>query len=315
MIDFGTVLNAVIPVFAIMAAGLVIRRLNWLNEVADESLFRVVVNVLMPCLILSTSLGNPALHDVRNLILAPAVGIVTVLVGVALAWLVSRAMTFRDEPARRTFAISTGLYNYGYIPLPLTLLLFDDQTAGVLFLHNVGVEVCLWSALLLYLTGGNLGRDWRKMFNAPLVAIVLALLLNFTGATAQIPAALLTVLQLLGKCAFPLALMLIGATIADHLGELKSSKGWWPVLPALVLRMAVLPMGFLLLAKYLPASLELKRVIVLEAAMPAAVVPIVLARHYGGDPAMALRIVLATSVAGLVAIPLWIRWGLKFAGL
>ena len=49
--------------------------------------------------------------------------------------------------------------------------------------------------------------------------------------------------------------------------------------------------------------------------MPAAVVPIVMARHYGGDPALALRIVLSTSVVSLVTTPLWIRFGLKFVGV
>jgi len=49
--------------------------------------------------------------------------------------------------------------------------------------------------------------------------------------------------------------------------------------------------------------------------MPAAVFPIVMARHYGGDPATAMRVVIGTSVVGLATIPLWIRFGMKFVGL
>lgn len=315
MITFATVLSAVIPVFVIVLAGWGIRRLNWLSEEADQSLFRVVVNVLMPCLILDTALGNPALHDLGNLALAPLVGVVTVVFGFAVAWMVGGALRLRPAPTRRTFAFTAGLYNYGYVPLPLTLLLFDDRTTGVLFLHNVGVEICVWTVGLLLMTGGHAGRDWRKLFNAPLVAIVLALAVNFTGTNAWLPEPLLKVLHLLGQCAFPLGLVLVGATIADHLGELRSSAGWGPVVPGVLLRMALLPVGFLLLAKFLPASLELKRVMVLEAAMPSAVLPIVLARHYGGDPAMALRIVLSTSAVSLVSTPLWINFGLKWVGV
>lgn len=81
------------------------------------------------------------------------------------------------------------------------------------------------------------------------------------------------------------------------------------------MRQSVLPIGFLLVAKYLPASGELKRVIVLGAAMPAAVFPIVMARHYSGDPATAMRVVIGTSVVGLVTIPLWIRLGMSYVGL
>jgi len=314
MNEFGTVLNAVIPVFAIMATGLAIRRVNWLSEEADKSLFRVVVNLLMPCLILDTAMGNAAFNNAHNLALAPIVGCVTAGLSVALVWFSCRWIKFSGAPARRTFALATGLQNYGYVPLPLTVLLFNDQTTGVLFLHNVGVEACLWSALLLLLTGGHAGGGWKHIFNAPLFSILLALGLNFTGAGPHLPSAVLTTLHLLGQCAFPIALVLVGATIADHLGELRSGEGWLLMVPALLLRMAILPLGLLLLAKYLPASVELKRVIMIQAAMPAAVVPIVMARHYGGDPAIALRIVLSTSVVSLVTTPLWIRFGMKLIG-
>jgi malate permease and related proteins len=84
---------------------------------------------------------------------------------------------------------------------------------------------------------------------------------------------------------------------------------------AFLLRLGVLPFLFLLVARYLPCSTELKQVIVLEAAMPAAVFPIVISKHYGGDVNTALRVVLSTSVAGLITIPLWIRFGMKFVGL
>jgi len=77
----------------------------------------------------------------------------------------------------------------------------------------------------------------------------------------------------------------------------------------------VLPLLFLVAAKYLPLTVELKRVLVLEAAMPSAVFPIVLSKHYGGDPPTAVRVVLATTAVSLVTIPLWIRFGMKFVGL
>jgi predicted permease len=87
------------------------------------------------------------------------------------------------------------------------------------------------------------------------------------------------------------------------------------VVVSCLLRLGILPVLFLVLAKFLPCSLELKRVITIEAAMSAAVFPIVIAKHYGGDPATALRVVLGTSLVGLVTIPLWLRFGMKWVGL
>ena len=49
--EFQVLLNAVLPVLGVMAAGFCIRRIGWLTEEADASLMRVVINLLTPCLV------------------------------------------------------------------------------------------------------------------------------------------------------------------------------------------------------------------------------------------------------------------------
>jgi hypothetical protein len=46
--------------------------------------------------------------------------------------------------------------------------------------------------------------------------------------------------------------------------------------------------------------------------MPAATFPIVLARHYGGDPGVGVRVALGPAVVSLVTIPLWVPAGMLF---
>jgi predicted permease len=315
MNEFQTVLGAVLPVFGIAAVGLLMRKLNWLTEEADQSLLRVNVNLLLPCLILDAAIGNPALSELRNLALAPVVGFGTMALGMFLALAAKRLHGLTEPREQRTFAFSVGIYNYGYVPIPLAVLLFDKPTTGVLFVHNVGAETSLWTLGVMLLTGQRIGRNWRNLVNAPLVAIVLAVVLNALGWEKFIPAAVHTGVHWLGQCAVPMALILSGAVVADHLHEFHSASGWRVMGTAVLLRLGVLPALFLLLAKFLPCSVELKRVIVLQAAMPAAILPIILSRHYQGDPATALRVVISTSAIGLVTIPLWIRFGLHFVGL
>jgi predicted permease len=98
-----------------------------------------------------------------------------------------------------------------------------------------------------------------------------------------------------------------------HLGS--AGQASRPMLVACLLRLGLLPLFFLLLAKYLPVSLELRQVMLLQSAMPAAVFPIIMARHYGGDPGLALRIVIATSLGALVTMSFWLRLGGQFLGI
>jgi predicted permease len=316
MSEFLVVFSAVVPVFGIVLVGLLVRRLNLLTEEADRGLLQLNIGVLFPCLIFDTVLGNKALSVAGNLTLAPLVGFLTVALGLLAGWAMSRWIGLKDPRQQGTFAVTVGVYNYGYVPLPLCFLLFGGtQTAGVLFVHNVGVELAMWTLGIMFLGGIGVVRDWRKMANTPILATVLAVGLNALGMQQSVPEPIRTAIKWLGQCAIPLSLVLIGAVIADHLEDFRSLSSLKVISAALALRIVLLPISFLLAAKYLPASVELKRVMVLQSAMPSAVFPIVMARHYGGDPVTAMRVVLGTSLVGLVTIPLWIRFGLSFVGL
>ena len=322
MNEFFTVLTAVVPVFAIMGIGLWLRRRDWLSADADASLMRVTINLLLPALIFDSVLGNAALRRPENLLLPPLVGFVMVVVGIAVAWAFARAAGLRTKTEQRTFAFLTGLQNYGYLAIPLCVTLFDSGTTGVLFVHNVGPETAMWTLGVALLSGRRPAGGWKKILNAPLAALLLALALNFLGICFAPPAPvlvagkiILTAVHWLGQSAIPLALLLIGAIVADHLDDARGGSAARVVTVAALVRLGVMPVLFLLLAKFLPCSIELKHVLIVQGAMPSAVLPIVLAKHYGGDARTALQVALGTSLLGLVTIPLWIRFGEYVTGL
>lgn len=314
---YATLFGAVAPVFIVILAGYAIRRAGWLTEEADGSMMRVVVNLLVPCLILDNILGNPAIEQLGNVILAPLVGAGTALLGFGFCWFVAPSFGVRDPVARRTFAFTVGLYNYGYIPLPLIQKLFPPQTVGILLVHNVGVETALWTAGLALISGGTTGGEksrWQRILNVPTVAILTALALHFLGARWWMPSVVLSAVHGVGAAAIPMGLILTGATFCDQVRFLSWKNSAADSIGAALLRLGMLPIAMLALARWLPCPIELRHVMVIQAAMPCAVVPVLLAKHYGGDAALALRIILVTSILGLLTIPMWIQVGLWWVG-
>ena len=162
-------------------------------------------------------------------------------------------------------------------------------------------------------------RDWWKgAINPVSVSIVLALVANATGLRQKLADAHLdlvfSLIQKLGACAVPLSLLLVGATILDFWPQLSPRQGARVMGFACVLRLAVLPLFFIAAAYFLPCPVELKRVLVVQGAMPAAMFPIILSRTHGGDPVTALRAALGTTLLSLATIPIWIAVGLKICG-
>ncbi|MDA7916162.1 AEC family transporter [Verrucomicrobia bacterium] len=315
MDEFQTILKAFLPVLTVGALGFISRRKSWLKPEADKSILAVLLNVLVPCLIFDAVLGNKALQEPSNIFLAPIVGFVTVVFGILVARLVAPLAGIKDKKEKGTFAFSAGIYNWGYVPIPLTLLLFGDETLGVLIVHNVGVEIAFWTIGLMALTGTKLKDGWKRVINPPAIAIVITLILNTAGADAWMPDFVKGTATMLGQCAIPLGIILIGATFADEIGEFHADLRPRVMTAACILRLGAVPFVFLLIAKYLPCSDELKRVIVVQSAMPAATFPIIIAKHYGGHINTTLRVIISTTLVSFITIPLWLPFGLKFVGL
>ncbi|MCC6581168.1 MAG: AEC family transporter [Phycisphaeraceae bacterium] len=313
--------SVVLTVFGVIGVGAALRRANWLTADADDSLLRLVIGLLLPCFIFQVITDNPNLRDPMSIWPPPVVGLLSIALGVAVGAAWTKAfgkLSGLENPAQaRTFAVCSGIFNYGYIPIPLVQTLFDQQTLGTLLLHNVGVEIGVWTVGLFALTGGFQPGWWRKVISPPAIAMVVALMVNMLGLTPHLPAPLVNGIHLLAPSAIPLGILMIGAIMADHFQWRDmglTGPGRRVILASVLLRLGLIPVGMIAAAVLLPMSIELKRVIVIEAAMPAAVFPVVMAKHYGGDPRTALRVIVGTSVIALLTVPLLLQAGFRLIG-
>jgi len=309
---FFFLLQIVVPIFVVMGIGYLMRKGGVLSVEADRSMTRVVVVLLAPCLAFDSIIGNEALTRPVNWLLPPMLGFLSVVAGVVCARWGAHLAGIPKGVSRRTFVFTTSIQNYGYIPLPLCVALFPRETMGVLFAFCFGVEIAFWTIALWQLTGPGEWRQWWRAINPMMVAIPAALVLNSLGAARWLPGFGVTTIHMLGICAVPVALLLSGALIADYLKGSVLRAGGKTILTASAIRIGVVPLIILLAAWILPVDEKLKAVLILEAAMPAAIFPIVVTKAHDGDVAVAMQVVLGTSLIGLVTIPLWLAAGMHW---
>jgi len=312
--NYLQLLFLILPVFALIGVGVVVRRVHWIEGEAEGSLIRLVVNLLYPCIIFESVAGNAALRIPENLLLPPLVGFGVTWLGLYAGRLVARWIGLHVGSGLRTFALAVGIANYGYLPIPIMEAIWGPESRGVLLVHNVGVEAAIWTVGVLLLSGQSLRAGWRKLVSPVIITLVLAVASNLTGATALLPAFVTATIHALAVCAIPLGLIMTGVNLAQYLHAPRELFDLKVSTAALVLRLGVLPVFILVLAKFLPCSLELKRVLIVQAAMPTAMIPIILAKHYGGHPRTAVQIVLGTTAVGVFVIPLWLRVGQAWLG-
>ncbi len=303
---FQDIFNASLPVFLMILVGSALRCLNVVKEDAEKTLMRVVVNLLYPCFILAKIPGNVALKNPANVASALTAGFGLTLTGLLVAYLIGIALRLEPGKTRNTFCLSAAIQNYGFIPIALIEGLFSaqsDSALGILFVHNLGLELAMWTVGIVIVSGSTAGMA-RRLLNGPTIAIVAGLILNSTGTFNYIPTPINGAIAQMGNCAIPISLLLVGAALAGVLITEKWQTNWSVVFGCLLVRFTVMPMILLSVAYLLPTDSLLRLVLLIESAMPAAVFPIVIAKHFGGHPKIAVQVTVVTTIASLILTPL-----------
>lgn len=313
--SFPAILVATLPVFFIIALGAYFRGVGWWPESSDKPLVRLAINVFYPALIAHHVIGNPVLTEVPNLLWSAGLGFSLLIITFSVGLLFARLLGLKRGAGGRTFAVSAGLQNYSFLPIPIIAALFDGTEAtrllGVLFLFNLGMEMAIWTVGVAILRG-RIDSPLKHLLNMPIITIVVCTTITLTGISGYVPGALTGAFALLGPAAIPVNLFLVGASLYTANGEASWRSTWKVPLTACGLRFLLFPLLFLAAALYLPISMELKRNLIIQGAMPAGAFIVVLARHYGGHASTAGQIVIATSLVGLLAIPTLLTLGLRW---
>ncbi len=312
------IVSQVTGVLLVMVIGALARRLGWLSPASDKSLAVLTTNVLLPALLIDRIVHSNNFDRFADTWIPPVVGFGCTCIGFGVSWLVIHFagtwLGIADPRVQRAFILATGLANYGFIPIPLAEHFFPDALVP-LFIHNVGVDIALWS-VGIFVISGEIGSGWRRLLlSPPLWSVFIAVLVLQCRLVDYMPMPLTQLLKSLGQCAVPIGLILSGAIIVDYWKDVRWREGMATLGLACLTRQLVLPLFMLTLASTIWLPNQMDRVLLLQAAMPAATFPIVLVKLYGGDVPTALRVVVGTSVLGLFTIPLWMVLGKLWLGI
>lgn len=312
MISPGLVITSVLPVYLLIIAGAVLRRTGVIRKQHEEGVFRVVFTVMLPCFILDKILGSEILQSGAVVVWAVGLGFALIIAGILVGLVVGRLIGLERGTGMRTFALSAGCQNFGFTAVPVFEILWGSGGLALLFVHNIGVELAIWSVGVMMMSGTR-GFSWKRLLNGPVLAVTAGLALVALGLDDKVTGAGRTAISMIGIGAFPLAILITGCTMMDLVSAEKPS--WRVIFGSSIVRLALAPLVILSAAKFFPLTTDLRQVLVVQAAMPAGMSAILLARMYGGRPAVAVQVVIATTMLSLITLPWIITWGSEWAGL
>jgi len=301
---FGT---AILPIVAISAAGFVLGRRR---DVDPGGLNTITVYVLLPALVFhslaTTDLGGETLAGIAIAVFV-FTGVMTLL-----AEGVGRSLG-ESEPVLGTLVLVSVFPNAGNYGIPISEFAFGSTGRSTAVVFIIAQAVAMYT-LGIYVAARGEDGDWREgvrsVFTLPLIyALLAALVASWLGVLPPADNASMEAVRLVGDSAIPVMLLILGIELA----ETDYGAAALRVTPAVSLRMLVAPVVavgvVLLVGAFVPMGSEtVRRVFVLECAMPAAVTPLILTGEFTGDASGDLDPMAYASttilVSTLLSIPL-----------
>lgn len=303
-------LEALIPIVAIIALGFAIARMPLAADSGWELLERLTYYLFFPALLILE------LSDTR-VALGEIVAIALVL-GLALAILSVLFVGLRQFIARDAASLSSvyqGSIRFNtYIGLAVVEALLGDAglrlAALCLLVYIPAVNVLS----VIALTAGSQDTGKRGLLAAgsvlsnPLV-LACAAGLSLSQGFFGLPDPVWQMIEILSPVALPLGLLSVGAGVRFvSLGQQS-----WQLTVAMLNKLIVFPSLVLLACVIFSLESDYARVLLILTALPAPPSAYILARQLGGNVALMANIISLQTIAAFIVIPIWIDLGQRLS--
>lgn len=285
--------NVMLPITFLIVVGVVWQKVH---PVPLKPLTHLVLYVMAPALTLASLIRSTVGGDEAFAIVA-FVLLSTLGVG-AVSYTSGRAMNF-DGGSQKALLMATLFRNTGNYGFPVALFAFGESGLDRAVVFNV-VEGVLLSTLAVFIAASGAANSRQALMTVvkfPLLhATIVAAAMNAMGL--DLPDEVFKPLAMLGDATIPVALVLLGAQLANT--SLVADLGRIGL--AVFIRLLVAPMAGGLLVMVLGMTSLSGKVSLVMSAMPTAVFASVLATEFDLEPEFVASAVLVSTVLSVFTV-------------
>ena len=303
---FLTALVAVAVLLATAAPGYILKKKNMVSEDAMPALSKLLLYVCQPCLtIYSFGIIEFSLETLKNIgIFALAVAIIhVVMLGGAYLCLRGRS----KEPLYRILTIATTFSNCAFFGIPIIEALLPETASELIVytsVYAIVMNVFAWTAGSAIIANDPGYVKVKSVFlNPPVISIAIAVALYVLRVPLSSFKPLFDMITVAGRMSTPVSMLIMGMRLATV--DLK--RMWCDVRIYLTIAVNQLLMPALVFVALLALQgldPDLRRVLFIISACPAASVVLNYAEVIGEGQREAANVVLLSTILSVLTLPL-----------
>ncbi|MEE1315573.1 MAG: AEC family transporter [Faecalimonas sp.] len=300
--DINTTISQIISLFLIMLVGYVMNKRGVIDDAARVRFTRLIINISLPAQILKAFVSNQGIVSNGEVLTVFGISLLAYALYAVLGILFLVLVRVpKEEQGTYLFMMMFG--NVGFMGFPLVEAIYGEGALIYAVIFNVIFNLLVYSVGIMMIgkRGNGTRFEPKKLLNMPFLSAGLSLVLYF--AKIQLPDVVMDSLDFLGNVTTPVAMLILGATIAAM--PLKELFDEWRIYVFTLVKLLVVPLAAIAVLRYLPISSEIvKGSLIVLSATPVATNATMLAIEYDGDMALTSKGIFFTTLLCMVTIPL-----------
>ena len=300
--------QSILSIVLMIGIGYILSGRGWFNEDTSKLFSKVVVNLAMPALMISSLMGTFTKESLSQAGLGLLIPFVSIVVSYLASIVIAKIIKIKPE-RKGTFQCMFFLSNTLFIGLPLNLALFGETSVPYVLYYYFSNTVLFWT-LGVYLIRKDSGLNnsnifsldtLKNIFTPPLMGFITAIILLMLGI--QLPNFIMDSCKYIGNLTTPLSMFFIGIVIKSI--NLKNFKFDKDMLWVIIGRFIAAPLITYILSVAFSVPSLMKGVFVIQAALPVMANTAIITREYNADYEYAAVMIALTTIASLVFIPVY----------
>lgn len=279
--------------FFYLAIGCLLFRFDLLTKEGSRSLANLLIYISLPCAIIQSFCISDGPEIRQALLPSLFLGALLLLLSMAIS-----AVLFRQEPLQN---FGAAFSNAGFMGIPLISASLGEQAVFFSAGFTAMLNILQWTYGQRLLSRQKTKRPWKALLNPLMVGFLIGLALFFSRAA--LPSAVLSCLSALSGLNAPLAMITVGAYLAqtDFHDMIFTARNYW----VCAVRLVLIPlMSIVLLSLFSGVSVSLRYALLIAACAPIGANVAVYAQRLNGNYTYAVQLVCLSTLLSIITMPL-----------
>ena len=287
-------IKQILVMLAMMSVGVVLYKIGQIDEKGVAQLSNLALYVATPCVVIQALAIE---FDAERLQTGGWVMLFFLII-FAVSVVIARVLCGKAD---RVGQFAVVFSNSGFVGIPLIQGILGDEYVFYVTMTMVAGTITFWT-YGVYLMSGDKGEvSVKKILTNPnLIAVVIGMALFF--APIEMPYVLQRTVAGMANMNTGLGMVILGATLgASNIGLMVTDTRLYK---AIALRLVAVPLVCIPILMLMPVPFEVRMVMMIIAAAPAASATSMLALKYGADYSYGTGLAIGTTIVSMLTMPI-----------